>query len=181
MALTIWGMTKLSKEFDMEQFTRTCGYCQTEFITEWPTSEYCSRYHKEQARKKRKAIREGKTRPSYTRTCIGCATEFTTGRANQTYCSPDCRQWMTGQLKRERDRDYANKAKTPGFKKKLYWRDSGICGICNQWIDTSLKYPDPMSFSIDHIIPRSVKPDHPMGNLRPAHLGCNSLRSDKPA
>lgn len=165
----------------MEQFTRTCGYCQTEFVTEWETSAYCSRYHKEQARKRRKALREGTARKTYDRVCIGCATEFTTGRSQQTYCSADCREWMTQQMKRERDREYANKRKQPAFKRRLYWRDNGICQICMTPIDTELKYPDPMSFSIDHIIPRSVKPDHSFDNLRIAHLDCNSKRGDKPA
>jgi 5-methylcytosine-specific restriction endonuclease McrA len=38
-----------------------------------------------------------------------------------------------------------------------------------------------MSFSIDHIIPRSQQGSHSFDNLRPAHLECNSLRGDKPA
>jgi 5-methylcytosine-specific restriction endonuclease McrA len=175
------GHDQTNKEFDMEQFTRTCEHCQEQFWTTWPTQAYCSRFHKEQAREARKRIREGRVRSTYDRTCIGCSAAFTTGRSQQTYCSSDCRDWMTAQRKLDRDREYVNKAKQPAFKRRLYWRDNGICGICQQLIDTNLKYPDPMSFSIDHIIPRSQQGSHSFDNLRPAHLECNSLRGNKPA
>lgn len=165
----------------MEQFTRKCEWCEQEFITEWETKAYCSRSHKEQASHFRKRLREGNTRQTYTRACIGCNTWFSTGRSQQTYCTPDCREWTTAQRKMERDREYVNKAKQPAFKRRLYWRDNGKCGICGLHIDTDLAYPDPMSFSIDHIIPRSMQGSHSFDNLRPAHLVCNTLRSNKPA
>ena len=47
-------------------------------------------------------------------------------------------------------------------------------------MDFSLKYPDPMSACIDHIIP-IVKGGHPsdIDNLQLAHLTCNRQKSDK--
>lgn len=54
-----------------------------------------------------------------------------------------------------------------------------ICAICGQPLDKSLKYPDPMSPTVDHIIPLA-KGGHPyaMENLQAAHRKCNRLKSD---
>lgn len=55
-----------------------------------------------------------------------------------------------------------------------------VCGICGRPVDFSLKYPDPMSKCIDHIIP-IAKGGHPsdIENLQLAHWCCNRQKSDK--
>ena len=64
-------------------------------------------------------------------------------------------------------------------KKIVLARDS-ICGICGKPVDKSLKYPDPMSPTIDHIIPVSKRGDPvALENLQLAHRCCNRLKSDK--
>ncbi|MCD8207652.1 MAG: HNH endonuclease [Bacteroidales bacterium] len=47
-------------------------------------------------------------------------------------------------------------------------------------MDKSLKYPDPMSACVDHIIPIS-RGGHPsdLSNLQLAHWTCNRMKSDK--
>ena len=64
-------------------------------------------------------------------------------------------------------------------KKRVYATQS-VCAICGHPVDFSLKYPDPMSACIDHIIP-IVKGGHPsdIDNLQLAHLTCNRQKSDK--
>ncbi|MDA3624268.1 HNH endonuclease signature motif containing protein [Saccharopolyspora sp. WRP15-2] len=54
------------------------------------------------------------------------------------------------------------------------------CWLCGQLIDYDLPYPDPWSFSVDHVRPvskggASVDPD----NCRPAHLQCNQRKGDR--
>ena len=51
------------------------------------------------------------------------------------------------------------------------------CAICRQPIDYSLGYPDPNSCSVQHLIPRSVRPDLTWdpSNWAPAHLTCNKV------
>ena len=164
----------------MEKFTRTCEWCLIEFETEWETKAYCSRYHKEQARQHRKRGRRTQDVPTFfVRTCKGCASQFTTSRTDKQYCSSDCREWTAKQIKAERDKEYENKRNIK-LKSRIYFRDNGICGICQEHIDTSLKYPDQMSFSIDHIVPRSKGGKHNFDNLRSAHWICNINRQDKP-
>lgn len=57
-----------------------------------------------------------------------------------------------------------------------------ICWLCGEWIDRSIPAPDPMSASVDHVVPLSegehVDPLDP-AYLRPAHFGCNSSRGNR--
>ena len=70
-----------------------------------------------------------------------------------------------GQLEKNRKRIYATQT---------------ICGICGRPVDFSLKYPHPLSPTIDHIIPIS-KGGHPsdINNLQLAHRCCNRQKADK--
>lgn len=64
-------------------------------------------------------------------------------------------------------------------KKKLL-ATQDVCAICGKPINKKLKYPDPLSATVDHIIPID-KGGHPsdMNNLQLAHLSCNRQKSDK--
>lgn len=61
-------------------------------------------------------------------------------------------------------------------------RATSICGICHEYVDQSRKWPDPLSPSVDHIIPVSQLdgPDDPraysLDNTRLTHLVCNQRR-----
>ena len=62
----------------------------------------------------------------------------------------------------------------------LILKTQTVCGICGKPVDFSLKYPHPLSPTIDHIIPVS-KGGHPsdISNLQLAHRCCNRQKSDK--
>lgn len=64
-------------------------------------------------------------------------------------------------------------------RKKILASQS-VCGICGKPVDKTLKYPDPMSPTIDHIIPLA-RGGHPadLDNLQLAHRACNRAKSDK--
>lgn len=165
----------------MEKFTRTCEWCFESFETEWETKAYCSRTHKERASQHRKRGRRTQViKTVHIRVCAGCAAQFSTDRADKVYCSEECRVWTRRQMMRESDEEW-KATKTLGFKAKLYFRDNGKCQICMESVDTSIKYPDHQSLSLDHIIPRSQGGNHNYDNVRIAHWICNSNRSDKPA
>ena len=55
-----------------------------------------------------------------------------------------------------------------------------ICAICGQPVDKTLKYPHPLSPTVDHIIP-VAKGGHPssIDNLQLAHFTCNRQKWDK--
>lgn len=55
-----------------------------------------------------------------------------------------------------------------------------VCALCGRPVDMSLRYPDPMSKTVDHIIPIALG-GHPsdLSNLQLAHLSCNLAKSDR--
>lgn len=61
----------------------------------------------------------------------------------------------------------------------LIARDGGDCGLCGESIDLSLKFPHPMSRSVDHILPRSLGGPDELSNYQLAHLGCNSAKKNR--
>ena len=50
------------------------------------------------------------------------------------------------------------------------------CAICGQPIDYDLKWPDPKSFVVDHIIPIARGGSHDYSNTQAAHADCNSKK-----
>ena len=50
---------------------------------------------------------------------------------------------------------------------------TGYCALCGETLDYDLKYPDPMSKSLDHDIPLSLGGAHSKENLQWTHLSCN--------
>ena len=63
--------------------------------------------------------------------------------------------------------------------KKIILSTQSICGICGKPVDKTLRYPDPMSPTVDHIIPVSKHGDPiSLDNLQLAHRYCNRMKSD---
>lgn len=62
---------------------------------------------------------------------------------------------------------------------EIYERDGWRCGICRRKVDRSLRHPDPMSPSLDHIVPLSLDGAHTRANARLAHLRCNVARGNR--
>ena len=56
------------------------------------------------------------------------------------------------------------------------------CCICQQPIDYALKWPNPRSFSVQHVIARSIRPDlmFDVANCKAAHLDCNQSQGAEP-
>lgn len=64
--------------------------------------------------------------------------------------------------------------------KKIILATQSVCGICGKPVDKSIKYPDPMSPTVDHIIPLAKNGDPvALDNLQLAHRYCNRMKSDK--
>lgn len=62
---------------------------------------------------------------------------------------------------------------------EIFERDGWHCGICDEPVDRELRYPDPMSASLDHIVPLSKGGGHTRENVRCSHLGCNVRRGNR--
>ena len=75
------------------------------------------------------------------------------------------------------ERDAARRAVFEN-NKKIILATQTICGICGQPVDRSLKFPDPMSPTVDHIIPCARGGSDDLDNLQLAHRRCNRNKSD---
>ena len=81
------------------------------------------------------------------------------------------------------DKTGAHRASYEKNRRKIMATEN-TCGICGQPVDFTLKYPHPMSATIDHIIPVNGKNGlrgHPssLENLQLSHFSCNRQKSDK--
>lgn len=56
---------------------------------------------------------------------------------------------------------------------EIYKRDKWICQLCHKKVNQKIKYPNPLSASIDHIIPIKNGGKHCASNVQLAHLICN--------
>lgn len=79
------------------------------------------------------------------------------------------------------DKDGTHRSAFDKNKKRIYASQT-ICALCGKPVDFSLKFPHPMSPTIDHIVPIS-KGGHPsdIDNLQLAHLSCNRAKANKTA
>ena len=76
--------------------------------------------------------------------------------------------------------DHIGPHRTPYQKnKKRIFASQNVCALCGKPVDFSLSWPDPMSATIDHIIPVSKggSPDA-IENMQLAHLCCNRSKGD---
>lgn len=64
-------------------------------------------------------------------------------------------------------------------REEIFERDGWTCGVCRRPVDKALRWPHPMSASLDHIVPISQHGDHTRANCRLAHLRCNLSRGDR--
>ncbi len=79
------------------------------------------------------------------------------------------------------DKDGTHRAAFDKNKKRIYATQT-ICALCGRPVNFDLKFPNPMSPTIDHIVP-VAKGGHPsdISNLQLAHLACNRAKADKTA
>jgi hypothetical protein len=66
----------------------------------------------------------------------------------------------------------------PVDRRKVFARDRWRCGICHKPVDKSLKWPHPMSATLDHIVPMSMGGGHTYANTQCSHATCNIRKSN---
>ena len=62
---------------------------------------------------------------------------------------------------------------------EVFIRDEWICQLCVKPVDPDLKWPDPFSASLDHVVPLSLGGDHTRVNTQCSHLRCNIKKGNR--
>ena len=132
-------------------------------------NEYSQKKHRENW----KSVRE--TNEFVEKQCPVCGKTFVLNFMVNTrlYCCNSCGGKAAKRVRRARKK--ASVIETFSFA-QVCERDNWICGICGKKINKRLKYPNPMSVSLDHIIPLALGGTHERRNVQPAHLSCNSRK-----
>lgn len=93
------------------------------------------------------------------------------------------RAWVAANRERASDSARRRRARKRGVAYepintlRVAERDGWICGICGGAIEPALRYPEPLSKSLDHALPLSRGGSHTYDNVRITHLVCNIRRN----
>jgi 5-methylcytosine-specific restriction endonuclease McrA len=63
--------------------------------------------------------------------------------------------------------------------RQVFDRDGWVCRICGNGVDQKLRHPDPMSPSVDHVVPLCRGGTHTWDNVACTHLQCNLQKGDR--
>lgn len=139
--------------------------------------------------------------------CIICGSPIPTERGNTRYCGNSC-IWLAGDKDRPtsrvcpgcgdtvdlrekdangnlrpRNRMVCGKCTRPKNLRKfipsIISRDGSDCSICGELVDMDFEYPNPMSRSVDHIIPYSLGGANELSNYALSHLLCNIRKGNR--
>lgn len=116
-------------------------------------------------------------KPKHSAICDHCGSGFMADKRRSIFCSQEC--FAIGKFRRAvkytHERRAAQAAVTvENFPPSVvYIRDDWTCGLCGDPIDRNVRWPDPTSPSIDHIVPIAKGGEHSLKNVQAAHLGCN--------
>jgi HNH endonuclease len=148
-----------------------CGHCGQVFVCR-SGRKYCTddctraadvlRHQERTARRAERLI---------DRVCDHCASPFRSGIETQRFCTRGCTKRAR---KRDRDRARSYGAEYVYVSRaKVYERDRWRCGLCKRRVNPRLRYPHPMSVSLDHVVPLSRGGGHTYANVQCSHLSCN--------
>lgn len=172
----------------------SCVTCRTD-LPDWGRSQFCSRRCADVARGVVAPV------PLVARLCAlpECGQRFQPRRESERCCSErhgkllynresraDGRQKPPPWTDARRDRYHRRRAQKkqtssgdPVLLAEIAERDEWRCHLCRVDVDSSLLWPNPLSPSLDHVVPLSLGGPHTPENVRLAHLSCNSAKGNR--
>lgn len=157
------------------QLPASCAWCEIEFLPESRRQKVCSPQCRYDLRAREKAGWP------YIQGCAACGRSIVIDplarkQKIKKFCGPTCVSQGGKHTRRAR---IAGVPSEDIDRNLVFERDEYICGLCHQPVNRTLQYPDPMSKSLDHIIPISRGGSHTYDNVQLAHLCCNVKASSK--
>ena len=180
---------KMRRENAKRRAGRTCAVCGTDISARKLGARYCGTFCSERSRGFHLLG------PSALRVCAlpECGAEFESFRGSTRTC---CETHLQTLWKREaraegrapnqpwddrRRNNYhkrralkAGSSAGPAFSNAtVFERDGWVCGLCDESVPRDAVWPDPLSASLDHVVPLSRGGAHSLENVQLAHLSCN--------
>lgn len=137
----------------------TCLVCGTSFVETEGRRKHCSNNCQQLY-----STYKGNV-PSLDFDCVLCGKHFNRNRKDALSQRGDKK--LCDPCRRSKGRRHRS---SPGY---LARRDGSDCGICRTPVDLTLRHPDLMSGSVDHIVPVAHGGTHDEENLQLSHLTCN--------
>ena len=174
---------------DLGAFRGTCETCRPLCASCWKEpkhqgSSYC-RGCKNDQMKRRFRVASGIPEDAESRTsCLECenplepAGVHTSVAVTMRFCSQTCRYRYKNRQRRARR---LNVRYVEYSRADILERDGWKCQICTKPISRRLKFPHPMSPSIDHIIPLTKGGTDEPRNVQAAHWKCNVDKGNRAA
>lgn len=81
---------------------------------------------------------------------------------------------------RKRKNRLKSSTQEPYTKQQIYDRDDGLCFLCRELVDLTLKHPNPNCFSFQHAMPLIHGGHDIPDNVLTSHLVCNLRQGTKP-
>ena len=168
------GLREKNRQAALVQCTHCSGPMSTSLATH---ARYCT----DDCR--RNAANERNRRPKRMMQCTRCEAEIEL-RGSRKYC-PDCSIIALREARYRCRVSYKHQLRLVKFETfdplEIHERDGWMCSLCESPIDPLLQYPDPLSPSIDHVIPVSTGGTHERSNVASAHLVCNLRKGNRAA
>lgn len=166
--------------WEIQNGRRVCSGCgEDKPLDEW-TRSHC----KECAALKTREYRVVNPKPTIGPkdfTCKVCGDSYSADPRQSRYCSPQCADIAKNNWSVERRHRLRSIRIEHFYKTEIFERDKWVCHICERPIPRDAKYPDPLSPSLDHVIPVSRGGEHSRANTAASHLRCNLSKGDRMA
>lgn len=175
---------------------RVCDKCQggTPQSAEYARARYYadverSRRTAREWRRRNAAVIEERRRAAYLASreqacCVDCEAVLPANTFKRcTHCGEDHakrvrleRNRRSGRARRARQRNVACEPYEPT---EIAVRDGWRCQLCGKRVPMGARHPDPLSASIDHVVPLAEGGGDVRANVQLAHLRCNLSKSDR--
>lgn len=168
-----------------ERGATTCPHCAVEFVPERTAQQlYCS------ARCRSASTRDSRVAMCSVEACDRpmrakglCNSHYKAQSPNRAAWSKGRRETRRANLRRKtqlrRARLSGDLAAEVIDRNDVGDRDAWLCGLCAEVVDADLLWPDPLSASLDHVVPLSLGGKHVLTNVQISHLRCNVAKGNR--
>jgi predicted nucleic acid-binding Zn ribbon protein len=178
--------------FECSKPKRKCEVCGSAYRPSYYEQRTCSRTCGTEINSRQQVRRRYPMSKIYVVNCKYCDVLFIARGSHMFICGDDecitankvylARRWAEKNPDKITDSAALRRAQVKATRterisrKKVFDRDGWRCGICRKAVSKTRRHPDPLSASLDHVVPLAQGGEHTYANVRCSHLRCNVAR-----